>query len=497
MKMSTSIAHIFFRYWFLTGIYSTYATIIGVPIEKLSFYDSSQEFSCLDGSQSIPFVYVNDNYCDCSDGSDEPGTSACEKNKFYCENRDHEPQYLLSSRVNDGICDCCDGMDEWDTDVACPNTCIELGRKIKEELKRLEEVEELGYKKRSEYINQGRLKKEECENTLSTIENDLGVVLSEIEVLRTAKEEAEEPESRKKEEHQQQWEEQKAILSEEKRRQEALKMFNTYDTDSNGELTIQEIVNRKELDGDNDGTIAVEEAEVYLDGNEPVGFEKFLEKSWDLISAKLKEFQTEEQEDIEERENEIEDDDDDNDGKPDDDEPLEMPPYDEETQKLIDTAESARQSLKDAEERKKKLESEKNDLEKYLYMGLGYDQEFSPLFEQCYEYTDREYTYKLCMFQKITQRTKSGGRETSLGTWDKWIGSDSNEYSSMRYGNGERCWNGPDRSTVVHLQCGIEDKIISASEPNKCEYAMEFITPAFCRGRIQANEAKPRFRVEL
>jgi protein kinase C substrate 80K-H len=30
-------------------------------------------FRCKDGSQSIPLASVNDDYCDCIDGSDEPG----------------------------------------------------------------------------------------------------------------------------------------------------------------------------------------------------------------------------------------------------------------------------------------------------------------------------------------------------------------------------------------------------------------------------------------
>ncbi len=33
-------------------------------------------FSCLDGLKAIPFAQVNDDYCDCFDGTDEPGISS-------------------------------------------------------------------------------------------------------------------------------------------------------------------------------------------------------------------------------------------------------------------------------------------------------------------------------------------------------------------------------------------------------------------------------------
>jgi len=40
----------------------------------LPFYDPAKDFTCLDGSLSVPFSSVNDDYCDCADGTDEPGT---------------------------------------------------------------------------------------------------------------------------------------------------------------------------------------------------------------------------------------------------------------------------------------------------------------------------------------------------------------------------------------------------------------------------------------
>ncbi|KAI5661797.1 hypothetical protein M9H77_21120 [Catharanthus roseus] len=104
-------------------ISSPYSLPLGAhPLDE-KFYES-EVINCKDGSKSFSRERINDNFCDCPDGSDEPGTSACPSGKFYCRNVGSTPRFLYSSLVNDHICDCCDGSDEYDGIVNCPNTCI-------------------------------------------------------------------------------------------------------------------------------------------------------------------------------------------------------------------------------------------------------------------------------------------------------------------------------------------------------------------------------------
>jgi protein kinase C substrate 80K-H len=96
---------------------------LGYLLLVRQWYTGGDTFLCLDRSKRIPYSAVNDDYCDCEDGSDEPGTSACPNMVFYCENQGHIPRVILSGWVDDSVCDCCDGSDEFLGRVSCPNTC--------------------------------------------------------------------------------------------------------------------------------------------------------------------------------------------------------------------------------------------------------------------------------------------------------------------------------------------------------------------------------------
>ncbi|VDD92094.1 unnamed protein product [Enterobius vermicularis] len=280
-------------------------------------YNTGEQFTCFDGSKTFSFAKVNDDYCDCPDGSDEPGTSACENGVFHCMNLGYKADDIPSSRVNDQICDCCDGSDEWDSAVDCPNICEKVGEKYREEKQRKAVVIRKGYEKRIALAAEGKKLKEEKSKGVDSI--------------------------------------------------------------------------KKEKDD--------------LEPFQPVK---------GLPSASFVQFQ------------------------------------------------------------------HFRDAEAFLNGDYGSDDAWASLKGNCFEMDESQYTYRLCLFDKAIQKERNGAIEINLGSWHEWSGGATDKYSEQTYNKGQQCWNGPERSTKVILECGEGTALVEASEPARCEYRFVLTSPAAC-----------------
>ncbi|XP_068130355.1 glucosidase 2 subunit beta [Hyperolius riggenbachi] len=487
----------------------------GVSLSNRAFYEEPKPFTCLDGSRTIPFDRVNDDYCDCADGTDEPGTSACSNGKFHCTNAGFRPMYIPSSRVNDGVCDCCDTTDEYNSGAHCQNTCREMGKKEREELEQKAEMAREGMLMKQKFIEEAKKGREEKQARLQEMIEKRQNVQTDVDALKAKKEEVEKPEIEAKDAHKKAWEEKREAEQaalEKKRSQEA---FTELDEDSDGTLSVQELLLHSELDKDGDGSLSDQEAQDILGGSESVDLATFQDTVWPQIREKYKseseaaspphieegsephpEIPHEEDTEDEGEDGGEEDEEEEDDADLDEDhkappskvsvEETEMPPYDEATQQLIDAAEAARNEYEEASKALREIEDTIRSLEKEISLDFGAHGEFSYMYGQCYDLTTSEYIYRLCPFNRVTQKPKVGGSETNLGVWGNWAGPENDKFSAMKYDQGTGCWQGPSRSTLVKLYCGKETVVTSTSEPSRCEYLMEFYTPAACQHPTEA-----------
>eukprot|EP00727_Mastigamoeba_balamuthi_P011414 m51a1_g6896 putative glucosidase 2 subunit beta isoform 2 precursor (487) ;mRNA; f:17219-19825 len=423
-------------------------------------------FSCDQGSTTIDRARVNDDYCDCHDGSDEPGTAACANGRYWCHNRYHSAEHVPSSRVNDGICDCCDGSDEWEGTVACANNCKELGAAARKAAREALDAVRGGVEERGRMAQRAQqaldAKRAELESLKAAVGPQEAAVQAADAALKAvqetetklreaadqAKKQAEEAEAAKKAAEPQQPQQQEAEAQEGQQEAEA----------QEGQQQQQAAAKEGEQAPTMEPMPSMDEAKASVgwglkskiqgtpDGQEPP-------KDAEPVPSSPEAAATEEPK-------------------------AEEPPKEEE--KPSPEMEAAQNAVREAREKLDQANSalsgtrgKISDVEKELATDYGSDSCYYELRGKCFGVPADEYTYEVCFYQNANQKSASGG-STLLGNWDKWDGV------HMLYSNGLKCWNGPDRSLNVEVLCGAETKALSASEPGRCEYAMRLQTPCAC-----------------
>uniref|UniRef100_A0AAZ3QGY9 Glucosidase 2 subunit beta n=1 Tax=Oncorhynchus tshawytscha TaxID=74940 RepID=A0AAZ3QGY9_ONCTS len=405
--------------------------IRGISLSYKRFYRERKSFLCIDGSKMIPFDQVNDDYCDCMDGSDEPGTAACPNGRFYCTNLGYRSHYIPSSRVNDGICDCCDASDEYRSQTPCQNTCRNLGQRERAEVEGQTRV--LGERLRLKQllIEEGVLTWREKQAQLRDLQRVSDDLQTQLDDLR--KEEA-----RRKEEADSLREREIGARdtadnspTSPYRPESPISVFKELDSNRDGSITVDEVQAKLSPVQDEEHALSEDEAVALLGGAHRVDLSRFEETLWTSL-------RTGDSVTIKGRRGV----------------PGSLADEDPNIKAAVSAAEKAAADLKRVE-----------DAYETVYMEI-------------------RYIYELCPFSQVTQKSASG-EVVSLGKWGSWAGPPENPYCQMRYESGEPCWQGPTRNTMVMLICGTETALRSVKEPSKCQYVMELQTPVSCQPALR------------
>ncbi|XP_065878387.1 glucosidase 2 subunit beta [Euphorbia lathyris] len=589
---------------------------IGISPQDEDYYKTTSDtIKCKDGSKKFSKVQLNDDFCDCPDGSDEPGTSACPNGKFYCRNSGHAALLIFSSRVNDGICDCCDGSDEYDGQIKCPNTCWESGKVARDKLHRKIATYKEGVTLRQKEVEKAKLAIAKDEAELSKLRDEENILKGLVQQLKERKEQidkAEEKErlQKEKEEKEQKEAEENPNTDKSKVEEDTKQEGHTVEKANIGDETMESIHDDKVgvledspsdqdvagkyadhmADAKQDGTSktegsptnkveqvapqkeesasseSIDDSAVVSETVPSVGTEeshdqaakvgndvsenteglskeelgRLVASRWTGNSEKqtdevdvTKDDYTEDHEYHEENlaethadddegyssetdedsgkydDVDVEDDIDDtyednahhddasSSYRPDPDDDFDFsdttssnPTWLEKLQQTarnilhavnifqtpVDKSEAARirKEYEESSSKLSKMQSRISSLSQKLGHDYGKEKEFYSFYDHCFDSKQNKYVYKVCPFKHASQ--EEGHSTTRLGRWEKFEDS----YRTMIFSNGDKCWNGPDRSLKVRLRCGLQNEVTDVDEPSRCEYVAVLSTPALC-----------------
>lgn len=479
---------------------------------------------------------------------------------FYCKNKGHRPSYVPFQRINDGICDyelCCDGSDEWARvgGTKCEDRCKEIGKQWrKHDEQKQKSLTAAMRKKKALLVDAGRQQKEiedyivrleaeiqGAEAKEQGLEGDLKLALEQDrKVVRTgkgkgkvgalanlAKGRVDELRNalvnvrRQRDETRERVKELEDILAKVKVEynpnfndegvKRAVRSYEDYaareqsteDTTGPGDSDLDEItktdgadtgVHWEHWENEEDGCqtsdignsfeqhlchrqltnrIAVYKLAAYL----PPSLVSFIEGK--ILSTKRY---------LEE--NDI------------------LPKPNEDSSSESKAVTAARDALKEAQDSLTSLKNKLRDQRADLEQDYGTASIFRALKGVCVSQDAGEYTYEHCFLESTKQNQRKGSNSVSMGRFSH-VGTTTVEEVNeagevihiektvIEYTRGQSCWNGPNRSTKVILECGEENQILKTAEEEKCVYSMLVTSPAVCSGGEEAGNGAPRSKDEL
>ncbi|TIB19184.1 hypothetical protein E3P92_00126 [Wallemia ichthyophaga] len=473
------------------------------------YQPTNGRFQCLNDATTIAYTSLNDDYCDCPDGTDEPSTSACSGRhhtpQFYCHNEHYTPSRIHLSRVGDGLCEeeCCDGSDE--AEGVCANTCTQRAHRRAVHHAHSQRVRERALVTKRAYVERGL---EVLGELRSSVQAKQANLLKTERAEKAGKDEVDRLETLAKDaldarlasplyKHLLDSRNALETLALEKRAVEddlqllldillslknsynpnyqdmgvlaAVREYDAYvDTHSKSSDTwSSELLSKVQKEDPVALMVSLDEPEKQDVDSALFNIEAYLPPP---LSAHYRSFKKTlvgwlvklsiiPSHSLQE-------------------EGVYLQKAKKEHKKQFDVLNRASKSLA-------KTQAEYVELEGGLRWGR--QGEWIALKHECVSQDIAEYTYELCFFDRATQRQqdrKSGG--TNLGKFHSWNEDQEVEagseafYSTQLYNKGQRCWNGPERSTVVEMVCGERNALIEVEELEKCAYKFLVSSPAAC-----------------
>lgn len=483
--------------------------------------DENGMWKCLGSDVRIPFDRVNDDFCDCPDGSDEPGTSACghvESLTFYCENQGHIPGRLPSDRVDDGVCDykiCCDGSDE--PEGRCPNKCKEIHAAYLKQRAEQERILKQALKTKEKLISRAQLARESQEAQVDQMREESKLLEQQVVMLRAELEQV-------RQMAESQTEEESSVATVPLEIQEVIDQLIHLETQI--KLAAEQAAELSAERAQIDSVLSTLQTDYNPNFNDPAV--KGAIKSWQTIRAdakipidqgvdldlftitkaiaKLGEYRA---------------------GAAAGSGSAECAPprgiwdavYDmfpsfvqsrltslrtwmidnallaprssndpllgsRQQKRQSEAVQKAEKSVQDAEREARSKTEAIERLVADLSANYGEQDVLRALKDTCIENQIGDYTYEFCFNGAATQKGKD--MNTNIGSFDTIKSAEDGEGTLLlHYERGQRCWNGPIRRTTVQLSCGEKNALLSVSEPQMCEYFIRAQSPAVCLGTLE------------